>query len=103
MFSYPVVSSVSEGKISKESHPPLHVILCIVVFTHPQALETSMPLGLLSLALEFVSTEVAASGRSIESALTGLPMVLLEDFLESQACLLSGTVFGGRGGNLLSY
>lgn len=90
------VNSVSKGKDSIICHPPLDV------FTRTQALEMSMPLGLLSLALEFVSTEVATSGRSIESALTGLPMVLLEDFLESQACLLSGTCFGERGGDSLS-
>ena len=60
-----------------------------------QALEASMPLGLLSLALEFVSTEVTASERSVGSALTGLPMVLLEDFLESQACLPPGDNAGG--------
>ena len=46
------------------------------------------PVGVLSLALDFVSNEVAASsasgGGSIEESLTRLPMLLVEDFLESQ-------------------
>lgn len=45
------------------------------------------PLGIMSLALEFVSKEAELddSGAGISSALSGLPLVLLEDFLESQA------------------
>ena len=46
------------------------------------------PVGVLSLALDFVSNEVAVSstsgGAGIEESLTRLPMVLVEDFLESQ-------------------
>eukprot|EP00752_Nemacystus_decipiens_P014653 g13050.t1 len=46
----------------------------------------SGPLGILSLALEFVSreAELNESGVGINGALGGLPLLLLEDFLESQ-------------------
>jgi len=45
------------------------------------------PLGILSLSLEFVSkeAELDESGAGISPALSGLPLLLLEDFLESQA------------------
>ncbi|CAM9161630.1 unnamed protein product, partial [Scytosiphon promiscuus] len=44
------------------------------------------PMGLLSLALEFVSreAELSGGGADISSTLSGLPVLLLEDFLESQ-------------------
>lgn len=47
-------------------------------------------MGLLTLALEFATAEAARSS-SLNKAIAALPMVLLEDLLESQ-------VKGGRGG-----
>lgn len=51
-------------------------------------LQMGAPVGILSLALDFVSNEVAASsangGGNVQESLTRLPMVLVEDFLESQ-------------------
>lgn len=48
-----------------------------------QALAASVPLGLLTFALDFASSEAARS-PSLDRAVAALPAVLLEDLLESQ-------------------
>ena len=68
--------------------------------TEAEAMVKTMsgPLGILSLALEFVSREdeLNESGGGISVALGGLPMQLLEDFLESQVKAWEGERRGPR-------
>lgn len=56
----------------------------------------SQPFGLLTLALDFATAESARSRKSgsLDRAISGLPMILLEDFMESQAsyCALAQTL-----------
>lgn len=57
--------------------------------TEAEAMAETMsgPLGILSLALNFVSKEIELNrggGGGAESVLSGLPLLLLEDFFESQ-------------------
>lgn len=66
----------------------LHVAACLAFHflqegDSTQALELSLPVGLLTLALDFATAEAARS-TSLNKSIAALPMVLLEDFLESQ-------------------
>lgn len=47
-------------------------------------LAMARPLGLLTLALDFVTAEAARKPPAADKAIFGLPMAMLEDFLDSQ-------------------